>query len=63
MNVYIMVIKVQWVCSLLSQILGLDSDNYVVEVKLGFLLTVFKSELGLVVHINFDQFLVDTIHK
>jgi hypothetical protein len=60
MNVDIMVIEVQWVCSLLSQILGLDSDKYVVEVMLDFLLTFFKSEPGLSVHINFDQFLVDT---
>jgi len=30
---------------------------------LSFLLTFFKSEPGLSVHINFDQFLADTIHK
>jgi hypothetical protein len=41
MNVSIMVIKVQWVCSLLSQILGLNNDKHVVEVMLGFLLTFF----------------------
>ena len=58
-----MVIEVQWVCSLLSQVLGLDSDKYVVEFKLGFFLTFFKSEFGLSVRINFDKFLDDTIHK
>jgi hypothetical protein len=36
MSVNIMVIEVQWVCSILSQILGLDNDKYVVEVMLGF---------------------------
>jgi hypothetical protein len=63
MNVNIMVIEVQWVCSLLSQVLGLDNDKYVVEVMLGFLLTFFKSESGLSVCISFDQFLADNIHK
>jgi hypothetical protein len=58
-----MVIEFQWVCSLLSQFLGLYSDNYVVEVMLGFLLTFFKSESSLSVCINFDKFLADTIHK
>jgi hypothetical protein len=37
--------------------------KYVVEVMLGFLLTFFKSESGLSVCINFDQFLADNIHK
>jgi hypothetical protein len=63
MNVDIMVIEVQWVFSLLSQILGLDNEKYVVKVMLSFLLTFFKSEPGLPIHINFDQFLVDTTHK
>jgi hypothetical protein len=63
MNVSIMVIEVQWVCSLLSQVLGLDNDKYVVEVMLGFLLTFFMSESGLSVCINFDQFIADNIHK
>jgi hypothetical protein len=47
----------------LSQVLGLDSDKYVVEVMLDFLLIFFKSEFGHSVRINFDKFLVDTIHK
>jgi hypothetical protein len=63
MNVNIMVIEVQWVCSLLSQVLGLDNDKHVVEVMLGFLLTFFKSESGLSVCISFDQFIADNIHK
>jgi hypothetical protein len=58
-----MVIEVQWVCSLLSQILGLDNDKHVVEVMLGFLLTFFQSESGLSVCISFDQFIADNIHK
>ena len=52
MNVSIMVIEVQWVCSMLSQILGLDNDKHVVEVMLGFFLTFFQSELGISVCIN-----------
>ena len=63
MNVNIMVIELQWVCSLLSQVLGLDNDKHVVEVMLSFLLTFFKSESGLSVRISFDQFIVDNIHK
>jgi hypothetical protein len=63
MKVDIMVIEVKWVFSLLSHISGLDNDKYVVEVMLDFLLTFFKSKIGLSVHINFDQFLADTIHK
>lgn len=58
-----MVIEVQWVYSLLSQVLGLDNDKYVVEVMLGFLLIFFKSKFGQSVRINFDKFLADTIHK
>jgi hypothetical protein len=46
MSINMMVIEVQWVCSLLSQVLGLDSDKYVVEVTFGFLLIFFKSESG-----------------
>jgi len=63
LNVNLMVIEVQWVCSLLSQVLGLDSDKYVVEFMLSFLMTFFKSDSSLSVRINFDKFLVDTIHK
>ena len=63
LNVNLMVIEVQWVYSLLSQVLGLDNDKYVLEFMLGFLLTFFKSEFGLSVIINFDKFLADTIHK
>ena len=40
--------------SLLSQILGLDSDNMVSEVMLGILLYLSQSASG----INFDEFLV-----
>jgi hypothetical protein len=63
MNVNIMVIEVQWVCSLLSQVLGLDNEKYVVEVILDFLLTLFNSKSGMSVYISFDQFLADNIHK
>ena len=58
-----MVIEFQWVYSLLSQVLGLDSDKYVVEVMLNFFFPFFKFEFVLSVRINFDKFLVDTIHK
>jgi len=43
MNVSIMVIEFQWVCFLLSQILGLDIEKHVVEVMLGFMLEFFQS--------------------
>jgi len=43
-NVNIMIIEVKWACSLLSQILGLDKDKFVVKVMLGFLLNLFMSE-------------------
>jgi hypothetical protein len=42
-SIRVMIIKVQWACSLLSQILGLDNDKFVVEVMLGFLLIFFLS--------------------
>ena len=58
-----MVIEVQWVCSLLSQILGLDNDKHVVEVMLGLILKFFQSEPGLSVRIIFYQFIADNIHK
>jgi hypothetical protein len=62
-SVNIMVIEVQWVCSILSQILGLDNDKYVVEVMLGFLLSFFQSESSQSVRISFDRFIDDNIHK
>jgi hypothetical protein len=58
-----MFIEFQWVCSLLSQVLGLDNEKHVVKVMLGFLLQFFKSESSLSVRINFDQFIADNIHK
>jgi hypothetical protein len=63
MNVNIMVIEVQRVCSQLSQVLGLDKDKYVFEVMFSFLLTFFNLESSLSFCITFDQFLVDNIHK
>jgi hypothetical protein len=63
MNVNIMVIEIQWVCSILSQILGLDNDKYVVEVMLGFLLAFFQSESSHSVCISFDKFIDDNVHK
>ena len=61
-SVSFMVIEVQWACSLLSQIFGLDNDKFVVEVMLGFLLTFFMSESGQSVCVSFDKFNVDNIH-
>ena len=63
MNVSIMVIEVQCICSFLSQVLGIDNDKNVVEFMLGFLLTFLKSESGFLVRISFDQFIADNIHK
>jgi hypothetical protein len=62
-NVSIMVIEVQWVCSLLSQVLGIDNEKHVVQVMLSFLLVFLKSESGQSICISFDQFIVDNIHK
>jgi hypothetical protein len=47
----------------LSKILGLDSDNYVVKVMLGFLLTFFQSESSQSVRISFDKFIDDNVHE
>jgi hypothetical protein len=44
-NVSVMVVEVQWACSILSQFIGLDNDKFVVEVMLGFLLTFFCQSL------------------
>jgi hypothetical protein len=63
MNVSIMVIEVQWVCSLLSQNLGLDNGKHVFEVMLGFMLDFFQSESSMSLCISFDQFIADNIHK
>jgi hypothetical protein len=60
-SVSIMVIEVQWDCSLLSQILGLDNDKFVVEVMLGFLLILFMSESGQ--SVSFDIFISDNMHQ
>jgi hypothetical protein len=60
-NVSIMIIEVQWACSLLSKILGLDNDNFVVEVMLGFLLIcIFSSQS---VCVSFDEFIAENIHQ
>jgi hypothetical protein len=45
-SVSIMVIEVQWACSIINQILGLDNDKFVVEVMLGFLLTFFLDRVS-----------------
>jgi hypothetical protein len=63
MSVSVMVIEVQWACSILCQILGLDNDKYVVEVMLGFLLTIFQSESSQLVNISFDKFIANNVHK
>jgi len=62
-NANIMVIEVQWACSLLSQILVLDNDKFVVEVTLGFLLTFFMSKSSDSVCISFDRFIIDNMHQ
>jgi hypothetical protein len=62
-NVSIMIIEVQWACSLLIQILGLDNDKFVEEVMLGFLLTFRLSESSQSVCISFDRFIDDNMHQ
>jgi hypothetical protein len=44
-------------------ILGLNNENYVVEVMLGFLLTFFQLESSQLVCFSFDKFIVDKIHN
>jgi hypothetical protein len=60
-SVSIMVIKVQWACSLISQVLGLDNDKFVVEVMLGFLLVFFMS--CQLVCVSFDKFIAENMHQ
>jgi hypothetical protein len=59
----IMVIEVQWACSLLSKVLGLDNEKYVVEVMLDFILTFCKLESCISVCISFYQLTANNIHK
>jgi hypothetical protein len=60
-NLSVMIVEVQWACSLLSQILGLDNDKLVVEVMLGILLIFFQS--GQSVCVSFDEFIAENIHQ
>jgi hypothetical protein len=60
-SISVMIVEVQWACSLLSQILGLDNDKFVVEVMLGFLLIFFLS--GQSVCVSFDEFIAENIHQ
>jgi hypothetical protein len=60
-NLSVMIVEVQWACSLLSQILGLDNDKFVVEVMLGILLIFFLS--GQSVRVSFDEFIAENIHQ
>jgi hypothetical protein len=62
-SVNVMVIEVQWACSLLSQILGLDNDKFIVEVMLGFLLNFFMLGSGQSVSVNFDKFIAENMHQ
>ena len=59
-NLSIMIVEVQWAYSLLSHILGLDNDKFVVEVMLGILLIFFLS--GQSVCVSFDEFIAENIH-
>ena len=63
MNVNIMVIEVQWVCSLLSHVLVLDNEKYLVEFMLGFLLTFFMLDSSQSVCISFEKFIADNMHQ
>ena len=62
-NVSIMIIEVQWACSLLSQILGLDNEKFLVEFMLGFLLTFFLLESRQLVYISFERFIADNMYR
>jgi hypothetical protein len=63
MNISVMIIEVHWACSILSQILGLDNDKFVVEVMLGFMLIIFQSESSQSVSISFEDFITDNVHN
>jgi hypothetical protein len=63
MNVNFMVFEIQWACSILNHILGLDNEKYVVEVMLGFLLTFFQKESRQSVCISFEGFIADNVLK
>jgi hypothetical protein len=56
-----MIAEVQWACSLLSQILGLYNDKFLVEVMLGFLLVCFL--YGQSVSVSFEKFIAENIHQ
>jgi len=45
MSINMIVIEVLWVYSILSRILGLYSDKYVIEIILGFILNVSSQSL------------------
>ena len=60
-SISVMIVEVHWACSLLSQILGLDNDKFVVEVMLGFLLIFFL--FGQLVRVSFDEFIAENIHQ
>jgi hypothetical protein len=62
-NVSIIIIEVQWACSLLSQILGLDNEKFLVEFMLGFLLTFFLLESRQLVYISFERFIADNMYR
>jgi hypothetical protein len=63
MNVIVMVIKVQWACSILNHILGLDNDKFVAEVILGFMLTFFQLGSSQLVSIIFEEIIANNMHK
>jgi hypothetical protein len=48
---------------LLSEILGFDNNNFVVEVMLVFLLTFFQSNSSHSFNIIFEEFIVDNVNK
>jgi hypothetical protein len=60
-SISVIIVELQWACSLLSQIIGLDNDKFVVKVMLGFLLIFFLS--GQSVRVNFDEFIAENIHQ
>ena len=56
--------EIQFVFSLLSQVLGLDHDHEVSEVMLGFLLSYYEAEMSQSsVIIALDQFISESMHN
>lgn len=54
--------RVQYMITMVSQVLSLDNDQSVGEVALGFLLSIYHSKNSLVIKFKFVEFLAEEIH-